>query len=219
MIDDVDERRKHVFERVSMLLRENKFAEARNELGLEVARAQAAGNQADESAYRSMLASTFVLSGDDERALDEYRRAQSVDPRSPTSQLTTARQLLRMRRYEEAAMICRDVLETEVVDPLSRHEALATLGRVFLDSDLSRARAYLAAAQAVAEEANVPAILWDQMLAEAIARRGDPRGHEYLLALRANATANSESGTAVIVDEILRELGLNPNDNKPIQSG
>jgi len=165
---------------------------------------------ADAASLTSMLGSFRSMTGDDEAALIALQRAEQLEPGNPHRSLSTAEHLFaRMDRKDEAACRIDDVLKRQQLDAVTRHDALALLGRMAMrDRRISEAVELLDQACKVATAAGLEAIFWDQRLARELAddRMATESVRRYASALITRAEAEADDLTKQEASKIVTSL-------------
>jgi hypothetical protein len=201
---------KDVLDSVKPLIRALDFVRVCERLGEESLVAVSDGRLSDAASLNAMLGSFRSMMGDEEGALRALRATEELDSSNTHRSIDTARHLLsRMGRVEEANTIASRLLNHSSLDPLTKHEALALLGRIAASENrVDDAAELLGNAERVATEGDLDAMFWDRSLVNVLADRHVVTDATliYLRTLAQRANAESDEDTAREVGKVLAKL-------------
>lgn len=190
---------------VRELMAQRRFAEACAVLCDARDAAKAEKNLYDELFLTSMLASHLSIAGEAEEALHEIKAAERLDPGNGEIAMRTVRQLIRMRRYADAASRCRQLIAEDGLQAAERHEAVASLGES-LSAQGADGSSQLLEALRIARASDLEPMYWNRTFALRLARQSDRTGIEYLEALRDAAMHSGDESIVAEVQGYLDEL-------------
>lgn len=175
-----------------------------------IAKAQTTGSPEEVAALFSTLGSYLTMASLPEEALAAYESAETLLPNEQAYTVMKLRHMYqRMGRRDGVIEALVHISTTG--DEIARHSALALLGVIARDNgEDAVAVERLGQATAIAEQGDVPSLLWDTTLAEAVARIDAAASVRFYERLQRRAESDGDSRSAERAVQRIMELGSGP---------